>query len=297
MKYKCYVVLSFFMLMMTTVSMKADAATPAQVKSVKVTEVKRFVKAAWSAGGETTNLSYECMELSWKKVKGASGYVIYRYGNASKRWFKIKTIKSGKKTNYILPEIFSNCNVKIKVVAYKKTANGKLFGKKSKVLRFTSQKKYQLNGIVKTKQYMVTLKTGWYRFASEEAFIIQNQYREEKNLKPMKWNEHIYNMTKIRAKECSEVFSYTRPNGKSSKTIVRDYMKKNNCPELARFKNTIRWRENISEYASTPLAVVADWKRTKDYDDNMLLANQKFGAISMYVDDGAEYWNSLLCSI
>ena len=78
-KYKILSLLLIFALAVTTAPIKVEAdSAPAQVKSVKVKNVKKYYKGWLGEGNKKTKVAYDCLELSWKKVKGASGYEIYR---------------------------------------------------------------------------------------------------------------------------------------------------------------------------------------------------------------------------
>lgn len=74
------------------------ATAPAKVKSLKATAKKSSIK------------------LSWKKSAGATGYIIYRYDTKSKKYKKLKTVKT---TSYTHKNLKKNTTFKYKVVPYK----------------------------------------------------------------------------------------------------------------------------------------------------------------------------------
>ena len=292
-KYKILSLLLIFALAVTTAPIKVEAAsTPAKVKSVKVKNVKKYYKGWLGEGNKKTKVAYDCLELSWKKVKGASGYEIYRYGNASKVWHKIKTITKGKTTKYILPEMVKGYKVKIKVVAYKNKSSGKVYGKESKILSFTPKKYYWLNGIIKTKNYNPIEPVGHYRFMSEDAFVIQNKYRTEKGIEPLEWDESLYEMAKIRSKELTKKCSHMRPNGGSCKRVADEYYKKDITENIPSLFN--KFRENIAWGFTYPKEAMKAWKNSPGHYDTIKMKNLKYGAISAYVDGDANYWVSLM---
>lgn len=84
-------------------------ATPAKVTGVKIS-YKKSGKAI----------------LSWKKVKNASGYEIYRYQN--KKWVKVK--KAGKKTSFVIKKR-SQKPVYYRVRAFRKKGKNVSYGKYS----------------------------------------------------------------------------------------------------------------------------------------------------------------------
>ena len=291
-KYKILSLLLIFALAVTTAPIKVEAAsTPAKVKSVKVKNVKKYYKGWLGEGNKKTKVAYDCLELSWKKVKGASGYEIYRYGNASKVWHKIKTITKGKTTKYILPEMVKGYKVKIKVVAYKKKSTGKVYGKESKVLSFTPKKYYWLNGIIKTKNYNPIDPVGHYRFMSEDAFVIQNKYRTEKGIAPLEWDESLYEMAKIRSKELAKKCSHGRPNGEVCQSVANDYYNKNITDNIPHIFN--KFRENIAWGQPTPKKAMSAWKNSPGNYDALKMKNLKYGAISVYLGKNDYSWQSM----
>ena len=88
-------------------------ATPAKVTGVKI---------AYKKSGKVI--------LSWKRVKNASGYEIYRYQN--KKWVKVK--KSGKKTNFVIKKR-SKKTVYYRVRAFRKKGKNVSYGKYSKKIK------------------------------------------------------------------------------------------------------------------------------------------------------------------
>lgn len=287
------------MVSVVPVKAEAEASALARVKKVKAKEVTQSYKGWLGEGKKKTKVKYKAMQLSWKKVKGASGYVIYRYGNASGIWHNIKTIKKASTTTYILPEMYKKRTVKVKVVAYKKTAKGTVYGKESAVLSFKPKKQYYatLAGKVKTKNYTPYTPKGWYRFASEEAFMIQNEYRTQEGLSPIEWDEDIYNMAKIRSQECSVKYSHTRPNGETCSSVMDDYFAENECPELENFYNTRSCAENIAAGAVTPQEVMKAWKSSEGHWGNIIKKAERKGAISMYQKGDDEFfWSALFIS-
>lgn len=270
----------------------ASAATkPAKVKSVKAKEVQKSYKTWSGEGNKKTKVKYKAMQLSWKKVKGAAGYVVYRYGNASKVWHQVKVIKSPKTTSYIVPECSKGSKVKLKVAAYKKTSGQKVYGTESKVVSFKPKKNYELTGTVKTKKYNRYIPKGWYRFVSEDAFVIQNKYRTAKGEVPLEWNDIVYEISKTRSKELEKNYSHKRPNGGTFVSLQRKILEKANInyeswPYLVMGENIARGQINAIE-------VMKNWKKSKGHYENLLSEYYVLGAISLYVDKNKEfYWTA-----
>lgn len=75
------------------------------------------------------------VQIRWKKIEGASGYIIYRYNKKTKKYVKIAKIKGNTKFTYTNKKLKKSTTYKYKVKAYKeldgKTLNGKISAKKS----------------------------------------------------------------------------------------------------------------------------------------------------------------------
>lgn len=71
--------------------------------------------------------------IKWKKIKGVSGYAIYRSTKKSGRYKKIKTVKKASTTSYTNKNLSSNKKYYYKVRAYKKVKGKKVYGSYSSV--------------------------------------------------------------------------------------------------------------------------------------------------------------------
>ena len=157
------------------------------VTSKKVTESKpKIPKATWNkkVNGlkfyEKTRSKKDPLiapKITWKKVKNSTGYIIYRQGNASKRWVKIGTTK---KNYFKLGQIYKNYKVNIKVVAYKKTKKGKIYSKAGSI---------SVNPKKTFKGYSKIIEK---RFWSEIQFLICNKDRKKHGADPLIWSEDLY---------------------------------------------------------------------------------------------------------
>lgn len=94
------------------------ASKPGQVKSVKV-----------------ASKSYNSLKITWKKVKGAKGYQVYRATSKNGRYKKVKTTKS---TTYTNSKLTTGKKYYYKIRAYKGRKKGKFSAKKSGTPRLTT---------------------------------------------------------------------------------------------------------------------------------------------------------------
>ena len=96
---------------------KASKAYPKPAK-VKITSIKSTAKGA---------------KLYWKKVAGASGYVIYRSESKTGKYTKIKEIKKQKKISYNNTGLLKGKTYYYKVMAYRNMSGIYVYGKYSTV--------------------------------------------------------------------------------------------------------------------------------------------------------------------
>lgn len=257
----------------------ADKITMPKVKKLKkktkysyykgVKSVKKNGKPNWG------KIKYQYgIKLIWSKVKNAKGYEVYRYENAKGCWTKIKT---GKKPTYTLTNMLEGEKVKIKVRAYKKTKNGNEYGKYSDVLSFTTKNMY-------TKIYKNGKTKGFFsKWASEDAFVIQNDMRVKAGAKPLKWSDRIYEIASLRAYMMATKDGLTHKGlDRDIKSIFAKYKVKDNKLKEDKYWKLDMLAENVAGAFKTPKTVVAGWKNSKGHYKNMVNEDYNTGAIAVY---------------
>ncbi len=80
------------------------------------------------------------IRLNWNKVSDASGYRIYQYDSASKKWKSIKTINGGSKLTYRVSKLKANKTYKFKVKAYVRSSGKVYWGSASPVVSVKTKK-------------------------------------------------------------------------------------------------------------------------------------------------------------
>lgn len=224
--------------------------------------------------------------VSWKRVKGVTGYEIYRYENAAKKWTKIKTInRNKKKPSYTLTDMLKGENVKIRVRAYKNTKSGKVFGEYSKVLKFKTKHLY--TKIYKNARY----KSFYSKWASQDAFVIQNKYRKAAGVEPLIWSDSLYEIAVIRTK------MMYKKDGLSHDGINRDtrtFLKRYGITETEYIRDNDLWitGENCASGQDTPQIVMRSWKKSEGHFRNLKYNHYISGAIAIYCSNVANYWSS-----
>lgn len=110
-----------------TVFVTADGgSTKPPQQNITVSVKKAALKYAKNTGRRTAL-------LKWKKVKGASGYEIYRSVNKKKKWKRAAIIKKGSTTGWTQKKLKKGRTYFYKIKAYRVVNGKKYYGKFSKV--------------------------------------------------------------------------------------------------------------------------------------------------------------------
>lgn len=258
-----------------TVTVK-DRVTMPKVKKLKKTVKHSYYKGVKSIkkNGKPNmgKIKYDYgIKIYWKKVKGAKGYEVYRYENAKECWKKIKTTK---KTSYTLTNMLEGEKVKIRVRAYKKTKSGNEYGKYSGVLSFKTRDMY-------TKTYKNGKTKGFYsKWASEDAFVIQNNMRVKAGAKPLRWSDRIYEIASLRAYMMATKDGLTHAGKwRDEKKMLKKWgYSDSELKEAPRILG-----ENATVDFKTPKEAMKSWKNSKGHYENLINKNYKSGAISVYM--------------
>ena len=111
-----------------------------------------------------------------------------------------------------------------------------------------------------------------------EALEAYNQVNEERaaaGLDNLKWDQNLETVCSVRAKECSQKFSHTRPNGKAWYTV----------------NSKIQGGENLAFGYNSASDCVEAWMNSPTHRDNILYDEFAKVAIGIYQDDdGTCYW-------
>lgn len=268
----------------------ADKITMPKVKKLKkktkysyykgVKSIKKNGKPNWG------KIKYQYgIKLTWSKVKNANGYEVYRYENAKGCWTKIKTVK---KPTYTLTNMLEGEKVKIRVRAYKKTKSGNEYGKYSGVLSFKSKKMY-------TKIYKNGKTKGFYsKWASEDAFVLQNKLRTKAGVNQLKWSDRIYEIASLRAYMMATKDGLTHAGEwRDEKSILKKWgytdNELSNAPDIS--------GENAAGDFRTAYDAVKGWKKSEGHYRNIVKSAFNSGAISVYrVYDFKKDYTTKWCS-
>lgn len=119
----------------------------------------------------------------------------------------------------------------------------------------------------------------------EQVVALVNQERAKENLPPLTMTEPLKMVAGIRAKETSEVFSHTRPNGTRCFTILDEY------------EIPYGWAgENIAYGYPTPESVVNGWMNSSGHRANILNSNFNHIGVGYYLKGSTAFWVQLFTS-
>jgi len=123
---------------------------------------------------------------------------------------------------------------------------------------------------------------------SEHAFIqrvvdLVNVERAKEGLSPLTVNKKVQAAAQVRAKECEQYFSHTRPNGNSFATALRE--------QGVTYRNA---GENIAWGQRTPEEVVTAWMNSAGHRKNIMNPNFTTIGVGYYENArGTDYWCQL----
>ena len=113
------------------------------------------------------------------------------------------------------------------------------------------------------------------RAVAYEAFNEVNDIRAEAGVDELKWDKNLETVADVRAKECSEKFSHTRPNGSQWYTV----------------NSKIQGGENLAFGFDNAGDCVEAWMDSPTHRDNILYDEFEKVAISIYEENGTYYWS------
>ena len=108
-----------------------------------------------------------------------------------------------------------------------------------------------------------------------KAFELVNEYRKDNNLEPYAYSIELEEAGSIRAKEASQLWSHTRPDGSEWWTVNED----------------IVYGENLAKGFKKAESVVRAWQHSPTHNANLLDNELKTIGMSIYINEnGLYYW-------
>jgi uncharacterized protein YkwD len=228
--------------------------------------------------GKVTSLkgtpnSSSSINLSWKSVNGASKYKVYRSSSLNGTYNYVGITGN----NYYIDKNLSNGNTYYYIVrAYKNIDGGKYNGvfsnKLSVALQFNSYKPIVTPTPTPSNPDNNDTSTTDKGFANEVLTLV-NKERAQEGLSALSMSDTLLPPANTRAKEIKQVFSHTRPDGRSWSTVLSDY---NISVQTA--------GENLAYGYNTPEAVVTGWMNSPGHRANILNGKFKNIGIGVYTD-------------
>lgn len=224
-------------------------------------------------------------KISWKRVKGAKGYQVFRYNYFTKKWEKVLTIK---KNSFKITDMCEGEKVKLKVRAYRKKNKKTIYGAFSKTLTYaeTTYLHYMLNDKVIKKGNYVSGKNGYHISCDQQAFLLQNEYRKKAGIVQLGWSDVLYEICKVRAKDIIEDFSHKQLDSTAKKVLKNKF----GYTEWE-LRGTVNGRtygfpiisgENIFGGSTSPKQAITSWKKSSGHYYNMIHSDYRYGAIASY---------------
>ena len=241
------------------------------IKNIKKKEVTGTHKS-WLSADKLSRIRYKKgIMISWKTDKKFKKYQaeVYRYSPVRAKWVCIRK-KTVKKPQYLLTNVDKGVTYKIRIRSYR----NKAYSKWSKKFVIKPKKDYY---VIKTDKYYNPVEPEKMdRFAAEEAFIIQNKLRKHSGVSEIKWDENLYKICKIRAKQISKDYRHDT-------TTVCNYF--GNGYDGVRFGG-----ENIASGYETPKKAMNGWKNSSGHYNALKNEKWKTGAIAAYYSGECWYW-------
>ena len=224
-------------------------------------------------------------KISWKKVKGAKGYQVFRYNYFTKKWEKILTTK---KNTFKITDMCEGEKVKVRVRAYRKKKKKTIYGAFSKSLAYTEMTylHYMLNDKVIRKGSYVSGRNGYHLYCDQQAFMLQNKYRKKAGVVKLGWSDVLYEICKVRAKDIVKEFSHDK-----KETTAKNVLKSSFGFTQWDLSGEIDGKgygihiisgENIYGGSTSPKAAMTGWKNSSGHYHNMIHSDYRYGAIASY---------------
>lgn len=141
-----------------------------ELSSPKYSAVSATTYLSNVSGFKAGNVSSSEIKLSWNKVSGAKGYIVYKYNNANKKWVRV-TKTSSNVNAYTVKNLKAGTNNKFAVKAYK-TLSGKEITSKSypTVTEYTNPA--NVTGFKASAISTSAVKLSWKKVSGAKGYIV-----------------------------------------------------------------------------------------------------------------------------
>lgn len=178
---------------------------------------------------------YSTIKLTWKKVPGASGYVIYRSLSDSDNYKKLKTITSGSTTSYSNTKLPLGETYRYKIRPYRETAGQREYGELSKsVLKKVRPATPSISSVKRTSYK--SLKISWKKVSGASGYRVYRSTSPNGEYK------------RIKTLSGGSKLSYTD----DGLTCGKKYYYKVRAYRTSKLKKTFSWASAYSSGRTTP---------------------------------------------
>lgn len=242
--------------------------------SNKLSVYSTFSKVTYLKGVANSTNS---IKLTWNGVNGASKYKVYRSNSLNGTYNYVGITDN----NYLVDSYLTNGKTYYYLVrAYRNINGSKYNGVFSSKLAVALQSSDNNQIVTPTPTPTPSnpnsdnsgSTTSSSKFANE-VLVLVNKERTKAGLSALSMPNKLLEPANTRAKEIKQVFSHTRPDGRSWSTVLKDY---NVSVQTA--------GENIAYGYNTPEAVVTTWMNSPGHRANILNSNFKNIGIGVYTD-------------
>lgn len=177
--------------------------------------------------------------LKWKKVKGANGYIIYRYNSSTKKWVKAKQIKKGSTTTAKISKLTDGSQYKFKIYAYRLRGKTKVLSARAVSLSAYTRLKAP-EGLTAVRKNLYSVKLSWKKVKRASGYIIEYKTvsGEWKRLAKINENEAVS-------------YSVSVPSDSGGAVRIKSYRKinKKTCLSKAKTADFPKAQSGISDVA------------------------------------------------
>ena len=113
-------------------------------------------------------------------------------------------------------------------------------------------------------------------------WAIVNEERQKAGRGELDWSDTLSEAASERAKELTELFSHSRPDGRDCFTVLSEYS-----------IGSMAAGENIAMGQRTPQEVMNAWMNSKGHRENILNASFDTIGVGCYEENGVYYWVQL----
>lgn len=135
------------------------------------------------SGLKTSACTAKTVKLTWKKIPGAKGYIIYQYNSAGKKWIA-KTTLTSNTNSYTIKKLTPGNTYRFAVKAYIKSQTGKQITSKSYTSLYTATAPNKVSFKVTPGRKKATIK--WNKVKGATGYTVYYKTKTQKNWKKIK---------------------------------------------------------------------------------------------------------------